>query len=584
MEVFDFEVITLNGKSVPYAFAYSDGGNYIYELVDVSIDNLILLILKCFKPGLVYYAHNLLFDFWYMMRSIITHNLRYEWVFIDYQLYAVDLWYKNRKYYFRCSYRLLPFALERFYPELSSRPKLFFPYQELKDWDSGRSLSKYSSEILFEYRSLNLGQYLKVYTLRDALVLKSGILNFWKTLGFLNIKSSKYLYSIGQISLKYYIKAYNQISFKGNFKTQLGEAYMGGRCEVFGNPHRNEKILHFDFAGMYQHCMGSDLPYNRLVFETLQTGKVDRPGFYYIKLTYATQLPVLPVKLEKLIFPAGVIQGWYWWEEIIVALEVSEVSAFEVYAGIIATDYGPILRDFVDNLALIRDAGGIKRDVGKLLINSFYGRLGMKSHVNKIILEEQAAADCLTNFRMNGRGWRLRRKTVQRKPKNNLAVAAAITAKARIRLFKALKSVEGAGGRLLYCDTDSVFAAFPKELSVENRWLGEVYFDTSLRDTVVDDALFISPKSYILRMGDKTIYKIKGVSTVNHTFAEIKNIFMAGGDISANSIVFDKNIAGPGLWDQPKILNSRIYSKRRWVDTYTNTVPRVLNQAYWDLV
>jgi DNA polymerase elongation subunit (family B) len=50
--------------------------------------------------------------------------------------------------------------------------------------------------------------------------------------------------------------------------------------------------------------------------------------------------------------------------------------------------------------------------------------------------------------------------------KTNIAVASAITAKARVKLYKAQSDIIEAGGRLLYSDTDSIIAAFPKEMNV----------------------------------------------------------------------------------------------------------------------
>jgi len=55
----------------------------------------------------------------------------------------------------------------------------------------------------------------------------------------------------------------------------------------------------------------------------------------------------------------------------------------------------------------------------------------------------------------------------------NIAIAASITAKARVKLYKALQNILDTGGRLLYCDTDSVFAAFKKNM--DNVRCGELF-------------------------------------------------------------------------------------------------------------
>jgi hypothetical protein len=47
---------------------------------------------------------------------------------------------------------------------------------------------------------------------------------------------------------------------------------------------------------------------------------------------------------------------------------------------------------------------------------------------------------------------------------SNVAIAAAITARGRIKLHKGLMSTIKNGGRILYTDTDSIFAAFTKNM------------------------------------------------------------------------------------------------------------------------
>jgi hypothetical protein len=44
----------------------------------------------------------------------------------------------------------------------------------------------------------------------------------------------------------------------------------------------------------------------------------------------------------------------------------------------------------------------------------------------------------------------------------NVSYASAIAAKGRIELYKTIKSVQKDGGRVLYCDTDSIFACYKK--------------------------------------------------------------------------------------------------------------------------
>jgi hypothetical protein len=79
------------------------------------------------------------------------------------------------------------------------------------------------------------------------------------------------------------------------------------------------------------------------------------------------------------------------------------------------------------------------------------------------------------------------------------------------------------GGRLLYSDTDSIFAAFQRD--VQNEIHGEVEWAASKHSAAIIDAVFIAPKTYAYTTETGTIIKIKGASTQNVTFNEIKNAF-----------------------------------------------------------
>jgi hypothetical protein len=50
----------------------------------------------------------------------------------------------------------------------------------------------------------------------------------------------------------------------------------------------------------------------------------------------------------------------------------------------------------------------------------------------------------------------------------NVSYSSAIASKARIKLYKGFQSVIKNGGRPLYCDTDSIFAAYNKNNTSPN--------------------------------------------------------------------------------------------------------------------
>jgi len=143
---------------------------------------------------------------------------------------------------------------------------------------------------------------------------------------------------------------------------------------------------------------------------------------------------------------------------------------------------GVIFEDFINFFKKKREESVEGNFFGKLLINSIYGRLGMatKEETTKIIMKEK-----IKEFREKnekkiieevevGEMLIIKLKTNKQKESNsNVYMAAIITSKARIKLYNGFMDTIKGGGRILYCDTDSIFAAFKK--NVDNLQMGEIF-------------------------------------------------------------------------------------------------------------
>ena len=205
IEVFDFETINKAGVTRPLSLAFSNGNKWEYaEILDQTYENAALVVVNNFKNGCYYYAHNLIFDFLQLLPGLLSLNVRFTWVFIDYELYGVKIFYKNKTINLRCSFKLIPYPLERFFPLLTNRPKLFFPYSTLSNWDSRVKCTEFE-QIDQAYSGLALGEYLKIYATNDVKILKEGLLNFFLNLKEIGISFNKNLFSCGGIALKYYL-------------------------------------------------------------------------------------------------------------------------------------------------------------------------------------------------------------------------------------------------------------------------------------------------------------------------------------------------------------------------------------------
>jgi hypothetical protein len=184
--------------------------------------------------------------------------------------------------------------------------------------------------------------------------------------------------------------------------------------------------------------------------------------------------------------------------------------------------YEQELSNFVNSNNEIRGLGEIENLIGKNNNNTFYGRLGMNPLCTHDIISGFPPNNGEEFKKINGSF------VIQKKSERsvaNVSVAAAITSKARIKLYKGMESVQNEGGRLLYCDTDSIVVAFEKTLinSKLDKKIGEIYFDSRRADTVVIDAVFALPKTYAVILQNKTeIIKVKGFNNNNIRFLKFK--------------------------------------------------------------
>lgn len=381
--------------------------------------------------------------------------------------------------------------------------------------------------------------------------------------------------------MEFYKKNWAQINFKlpKNQQNIIRTSFFGGRCEVFGNAIPEEKILHFDFRGMYQQCMLESLPFDQFI-PRFSNFNLSEPGFYHITAVVSHDYPVLPTRNSKLFFKGGFISGLFWHEEILLALEHKQLEHLTVNYAYISLKTEPILVEFIQTLDQLCTRGGIYKSLGKLLINSFYGRLGMSDDffiiTPDIKIHDQKSYHSLYDVHLN-------KHKVNTNPTANIAIASAITSKARIKLYQAFTEVWAHKGRILYCDTDSIFAAFKKDQPVENTNLGKhIHFNTTDPFTQVQDAVFISSKTYGIKLQNGEEYiRFKGITKPAITFQDLKsNFFSEKSSLLFKTTIFKKTNCENNISFQDKLVNLDTYNKRIWDETKHYTKPHINNNHY----
>lgn len=271
---------------------------------------------------------------------------------------------------------------------------------------------------------------------------------------------------------------------------------------------------------MYGQCMKEKIPSGKykIVYNDLN---LDNPGFYYIICEQEMNIPVLPIKKDgKLMFVNGIIEGLYWYEEIKLFIKYGG-KIIKIKYCILSQLYIKSLKSFIEENEGLRSEGGILKQIGKNN-NTFYGRLGMSNDLEIEEIYNKNKYFKVKDYGFVKTGFLKKSGSII----SNIIVAASITSKARIKLYEGFMDVERKGGRILYCDTDSIIASFKKNNNIENKILGEVYFDTSLNDTCISDCVFCLPKTYsvVYKNGDEVV-KIKGLKSDSVSFNDVKNSF-----------------------------------------------------------
>jgi DNA polymerase elongation subunit (family B) len=152
----------------------------------------------------------------------------------------------------------------------------------------------------------------------------------------------------------------------------------------------------------------------------------------------------------------------------------------KIHYAVLYDKYDYVFNDFVDFFTELRKKNTACNVFGKLIINSLYGRLGMGDNDEITFFYKKDEIDSISNYikikqikELNDFAIITAEKNKflysivkfnNEKNKSNIAIAAAITSKARIKLHNAFEDVIKNNGSLLYSDTDSVFASYKKNI------------------------------------------------------------------------------------------------------------------------
>lgn len=362
------------------------------------------------------------------------------------------------------------------------------------------------------------------YCIRDAEIVLKAITEFSK---FLYDKWKVRISStIASIALRVFFTDYIDGDLKvSRLDSYFRNSYYGGRVEVFAGRGRWNECYYYDFNSLYPSVMhefyvpdSSDLHYMknpdiRIVQEYEGVSHVQ------VYIPKNLDIPPLPYRTKegKLIFPVGVIEGWWNHNELRMAMKYG-VKILKLYESVYSTRIINPFKSYVEDLYKMRlefrrqgnDTGSLYT---KLLLNSLYGKFAQRVEKSRYGWIDEGLEHKGWVFEPYGKEsdfgvWKKLNENgnviVEDARHDVICWASYITSWSRIKLYEAIMEARQRGAEIYYCDTDSL--ALSKPVFESSKELGKLKLEKEgwIRP--------YAPKVYEFKLRDGTIYvKAKGV-------------------------------------------------------------------------
>lgn len=325
--------------------------------------------------------------------------------------------------------------------------------------------------------------------------------------------------SIGQMSMNAYQTKYMrkkvQVTYNSpnciGSETSGSGAYYGGRVEMFYKGIINEPIKVADINSCYPKVMRDfQYPATELIEHSSIHTHEFGIGKFTVRVPESAFVPPLPYKSEtgRLFFPVGVFTGWWTYAEVRYAMELgTEILAEHAGEGthVGCSPFSEFIDDFYGQRLVHKkklqknpdDTDAKFNDLFlKLFQNNLYGKWcqhkpSMKLTRFRLPAHKLAQLKIYKEFKI---GPFYSYSIAREKPPNtaNYLWGVYVTSYARIFLHRQIMAVIAGGGRVIYCDTDSIMFTGPSgELKFGNE-LGELSLET------FDAGIFRQAKGYLL--------------------------------------------------------------------------------------
>ena len=626
----DIETIDVNNKKVPYLITAFNGTDYVTsfdkdqsELFSSFINGLFNFIRS---KTLLVYAHNLSgFDGIFLLRHLLSYG-KVEPLIFNGKLISIKLiiqtgQYKGKTIIFKDSMLLLPLGLRKLCNAFGLVvPKGYFPFKLVDIFYTGMlpKFEYWTGIDLGIYESLVSENKDKIWSFKDNAVkyckldcacLHEILIKFNELIfSEFKIDAHKSL-TLPSLAMRIYKANYMPkdtiYQLLGPIEALIRESYSGGAVDVY-IPHNRTtsffskakalftRLYIYDANSLFPYIMAtSQLPIGKPTYFEGDIRKVEPKayGFFYCKITSPAYLdhPILQrrVKTENGIRTIAGLGMWYGWicttemdNAIKYGYEFEILSGYQFKTGDVFSEY--ITKMY--NLRLRYVKGTPMNLIAKLLMNSLYGKFGMRTEVTKVnifntaiktesrLLEaliKEAAETVQDVLRLDQFNILVVRDAILTYVSDqddfyhgqdvNIAIASAITAGARVYMsyFK-----NNPNFNLYYSDTDS--AAIDKELpeSMIGNALGQFKLEN-----VVDRAVFLAPKVYglITEDGDEII-KVKGLTQESASLIninELEKLLVQGSSVNISQTKWYKKVYESEITVQEIAYTLKVTSNKR---------------------
>ena len=516
--------------------AIYDGENVIYDYTFLSIEKQLIKLSKKFNVHV--YIHHLEFDVRKLEGLFDPNKIQWGKCFVINGKLATI---KTKHYTMHDSLKLLPMSLAKLSKDfdvehgkmdLWEEVQKTYPnqYNDLVDF---LDRCHVDDELFLRYLGYDV---ISLYEILQKIMDVSGLTPdiFVKRISTASL--SRYLFKNGfkgeqfknPLNTTTDYEILTQYKWENNLELEefIRFGYAGGRTEVF-KPFLNHNGFHYDINSMYPYVMLFEYPvgkpqyYNtphmaKEIFTDWQKNK-NGLGYIHAHVFIPDQdIPPLPVKMGKLVFPCGHVFGVWTYNELDYAITECGVQIQEVFAVCHFPNTYKVFKNFIEEFYQLKEQASIDkneslRTFAKLVMNVGYGYTGMsredKTKLGSIEDYEKGKFDDENILFINDELGYVEIESEIKAEYIQVQVAGYVTSYARIELLKALR-MASEKGNVYYCDTDSIVtdSELPSELIHETR-LGA--WDCESKPL---KALFLRPKVYAEVLEDRTNVKFKGVS------------------------------------------------------------------------